>query len=122
MSEVDQLRDRIAELEHALGVTAKFPRRFIRSYPRKAGERLLGLLMARAYVPCDTAFEVMFGDRAEAEQPTSENYVRSIVCRLRSDLGKHGVSIETGEWGTAGYYITEENKTKLRALLAELAR
>lgn len=118
MGELERLRDRVAELEDILGLTAEFPRSAFGIKPgkwqRSTLDPLLGLLLAREFVPHAAAYDAVFGARPEAEQP-SLNCISVAIHHLRKALRPHGVAIKNlfGE----GYYIEEADKKKLRAAL-----
>lgn len=118
-SREQQLEDRIAELEHELGARPAFSMRRLlgcTGWP-KVCDVLLGLLLARDLVTREGAYTVMYGARAESEQPNIK-ILDVMVVRIRQRLRPHNISIET-EWGV-GYYITPDNKAKLRALIEQL--
>lgn len=120
MSELDRLRDRVEDLEHLLGITEHFPRVLCPAikgkFRRGFLDPILGLLLARAYVPKEAMYEVLYGMRAEAEQPRT-NVISVNICILRKVLKSHGIAI-TNIWGK-GYYLTADDKAKLRALIEQ---
>lgn len=119
MNELQQLRDRVAELEDILGLTAQFPRELIpvRHYRRGVAGPLLGLLLARPFVSADVAYDTLYGGRPEADQPKSgNNCVSVMIYHLRQTLAPHGITVRN-LWGQ-GYYLDDADKEKLRALIA----
>lgn len=122
MSQREQeLLDRIAELEDILGLTANFPPIIVMRdrgmSPIQA--KLLGLLLARKFIPWDCAQDALYGDRPVDEMP--ERYaVSSVVKYLRKQLTPLGVSIETiyGE----GLFMPEADKRLLFSMWPETKR
>lgn len=115
MSELQRLQDRIAELENVLGLTARFPGILPGGIFRtRACDQLLGLLMARTFVSHQSAYEALYGDRSECDQPTT-NIIAVTVCWLRKGLKPYDIFIEN-KW-SEGFFISESNKAKLRALI-----
>lgn len=118
MSELQQLRDRVCELEELLGLTAEFPRHLLPrgTFRLNICEPLLGLLLARPFVSQQAAYDACYGGRPECDQPDIKQ-IQVAICYLRKGLASKGieVSLDRGQ----GYYMTDENKSKLRALIAE---
>ncbi len=113
MSELEQLRDRVAELEEALGLTATLPAMFRLGLPRLE-EKLLGLLLARPFIAKEAAYIVLWGARLECEQPSFKN-LDVYISRLRAVLRRRDITIKT-KYGD-GWYIEAADKARLRALL-----
>lgn len=123
--EVQRLRDRVAELEAALGQTECFPvallpRAVIGRNSRVLCSKVLGLLLARKVVPACAAYAVIYGARPECDQPQSENVIRVAVSALRKALAPYGVTI-THEHG-AGYTMPDRAKRIVRAVMADARR
>ena len=118
MSELERLRDRVDELEELLGVRGTIPRKMFRSCPL-AAEQLIGMLLARPSITREAAYTALYGGRPEADQPM-EKIIGTRMCQARKALTPHGIAVKT-VWGS-GYYMTGENKAKLRALLDEEKR
>lgn len=119
MSELQQLRDRVAELEEALGVTMRFPHRLIKNKYRNrhAGDQLLGLLLRSAFVPYNTIYDVLYGARPEADQPDPK-IISVVACGLRKVLREHGIEFKTDH--AIGYFMDNANKAKCRALIEQM--
>jgi len=120
MPTVEELQDRIAELEEIIGLTADFP--IIVQLRERRGlmrleARMLGLLIARPFVPYGCAYDALYGDRAELPKFDT---LRTVVKRLRPYLAEIGVEISTvyGE----GYFIDKQAKKKLLECWPELKR
>lgn len=129
MSELEHLRDRVAELEHAMGLTAEFPdavipREFftlnIHGIPKM--REFLSIVFARPFASREAMYIAMYGSRPEADQP-SMKILDVFACRVRQTLKSHGLEMQT-TWGTrdstGGYSMTDENKAKLRAIISEI--
>lgn len=117
MSELQQLRDRVAELEEAIGLTAMPALRAVlkpEGYWLSTCETLCGMLMKRPCVPRSAAYIAIYGGRPECDQPDPK-LVDVTVHRLRQALRPHGVEIAVAR--DRGWYLTPENKEKLRALI-----
>lgn len=121
MSELERLRDRVAELEDATGLTAKVPRHLIPrdliSGARVASPmvcRVIGILLTRDFGDRDALFSTLYGAKHEDEQPDIK-CLDIHVSQARRGLRSLGVEIKT-LYGR-GWYMDEANKTKLRALI-----
>ena len=115
MSELQRLRDRVLELEDALGLTAEIPYPLVPQHTgmTKSLAKLFCLLIHRPFVSRDAAYTVLFGGRPECDQPAGK-IIEPMVCNLRKTLRRYDISIET-RWGM-GYYMTDENKRKVHGL------
>lgn len=113
MPTIEELQERIIQLEEMLGLRDQPPP--IGVPPTSA--KLLGLLMRIRFVPCETAYSALYGDR---EGGASSESVRSHVKRLREILAPYGVEIKNlhGQ----GYLISQDDKQKLLALWPEMKR
>jgi DNA-binding response OmpR family regulator len=108
--EIAHLRDRIEELESILGARTKHRRLTGIS---EIQWRLLGVLMKRqGVVSREVAFQVVYGDRQESDQP-GMRMIDTHICRINKRLAKFGVRIQN-EAGT-GYYM----KPKIRRILGK---
>ena len=111
-----QLLDRIEELEVLLGIDRNFIeclRQSISCTPMEA--KILGMLYRREFVSRESLYIGMHGDRPENKQPDSPKTLDTQVCLLRQVLRKYDIKISTA-WGS-GYYMTKENKAKLKELI-----
>lgn len=118
MSEIQRLKDRIAELESVIGITTAMPETFFPGVrPKVPAKQLLGMLLARPFVTRDAAYEALFGDRPECDQPQPK-YIDVIICSLRKSLRRFDIEIST-EFGH-GFFIDKANKERVRAALARL--
>lgn len=119
MSELQQLRDRVAELEHVIGITDAIPlsAKLRLQGVYKGDYALLGILLARPFVPRVAIYDAMYGMRAEGEQPDMK-VIDVRMSHLRKGLRQHGIEIKT-QFGE-GYFMTEPNKKKVRELIAKL--
>jgi hypothetical protein len=107
MSELQRLYDRIFELEEALGMTAVDPGKM-----RRGGDvarRLLGLLIARPFVPYDAAYDVIYGCKPECDQPKSDT-LKVVAHRVKCRLAQDGITMRM-VWGV-GWYLSSEDREK----------
>lgn len=128
MSELDRLRDRVAELEDAMGLTAELPRelvpRALVSPELKGGRydnpgtlRFINILLVRPFGDREAIFAALYGHRHEDEQPNIK-ILDIYKCAAHKVLKAHGVEIET-IWGR-GWRIDPANKAKLRTVIEKL--
>lgn len=117
MSEIQQLRDRVAELERVLGLTARFPKTILAEGTRMTlqCEKVLGLLMARNTITIEAAYVAVYGDRPECDQP-SVGSVEIALYWLRKGLRPHGITIRN-VYGRGLWYLDDADKAKIRALI-----
>lgn len=118
MSELQRLRDRVAELEELLGLNANLPAVLFIRGPRVGGaaRELLGLLLKASLLRRSAAYAALYGTRPEADQP-EEKILDVHISALRKALPP-GVQIIT-IWST-GWLMTEESKAVMREKLAEM--
>lgn len=123
MSELERLRDRVAELEEALGLTADLPRGLI---PREivgtrqgalGALRFIGVLLTRPFGSREAIYSAFYGDRPEVRQPCLKVLDVYASC-ARKILSAHGIELQTirGE----GWRLDAANKAKLRAVITQL--
>jgi hypothetical protein len=120
MSELERLRDRVEELEEALGLTAEMPNGFLRAISKwhRSGpmsQKCLGLLLTRTF--CDRAalYAVLYGARPECDQPDSR-IIDVYILSVRRALADHGIKLHT-VYGR-GWYLDDADKYKLREMMA----
>jgi DNA-binding response OmpR family regulator len=108
--------DRIAELEALLGTRGQELPPAI-GLTRKQVE-LLGYLMLRNFAADAGAYAALYGGMPECDQPDIK-ILQVQVCKMRAKLAPFGIKIDRrlGQ----GYYLTAENKAKVRALMAGAA-
>lgn len=115
---VDQLCERITELEKLLGLHADFPREFlIEGKMGGAGRQILGMLMKAELLRRSAIYAALWGALPDVDQP-EEKIVDVYICKIRRDLKPWGIKIEA-VWGL-GYYMSPAHKRALEAKLAEL--
>lgn len=107
----ERLRDRIEQLEGAMGMRFLTPVEW-----RLTGSetRVFGVLMAREFATKDAIMAALYrsdGARDEAEI----KIVDVFICKARKKLREFGVKVET-RWGE-GYYLTPTTKDQVRAML-----
>lgn len=120
MNELEQLRDRVAELERIIGLNEAIPLgKLLRPSGQWIGacEPMAGILLSREFVGRETAFIALYGGRPEQDQPDIK-IIDIIICRLRQALQPYQITVNTA-WGR-GYYMTAVNKAALRQLVARL--
>lgn len=110
-SEIERLRDRVSELEDAMGLTAKLPRRLL-SEPMI--DRFIGILLARPFGDRDAIYSTLYGGRPESDQPDIK-ILDIYASRSRKILRRWDIEVKT-LYGR-GWWIDSSNKTKLRALI-----
>jgi hypothetical protein len=113
-NELHRLRDRVEELEQLLGIVAEdVVDRFIALGISPGEKRILNVLFTWKLVRREKLYTLLYGNRPECDQPD----VRTIdvqICRLRKYLSAFNIAIGTQR--DAGWFITEENKEKLKNL------
>lgn len=119
MPTVEELQDRIAQLEDILGLTADIPviHRLRHRGLLRTEAKLLGLLLRRPFVPYEAAYDALYGDLPESELPKMES-LRTVAKRLRNALSSTGVKISVVY--SVGYFIDPADKKKLLAAWPEV--
>jgi DNA-binding response OmpR family regulator len=114
MTAVQQLQDRIAELEELVGLHERIPW-WVATKLTPIGAELLSLLLKREAISRETAHVALYGARPDAEQPDIK-IIDAYVCKLRAALRPYGVEIGC-VFGRGLYFMTAAEKAKLRALI-----
>lgn len=109
--ENDDLRDRVAQLEEAMGMKFASPA-FMGLTGNEA--KLFGLLMARDAVTKSGAMDILYGLGPEADV-AEEKIVDVFICKLRKKLEQFEIPVETN-WGQ-GWFMTSIAKQKARDLI-----
>lgn len=105
------LRLRVQELEGLL-LNADLPPSL--GLSRTAG-RVLSLLLARTIVTKEAVMTALYS--IAVEDPPDDKIVAAFIFSLRRKLAPHGVAIHSKVGrGAPGYWITNEDKAKVRAL------
>lgn len=116
MSELQALRDRVAELEDLMGL--KLPLTPPSTVHLTATElRACGLLLKHSIVTKEFYWRALYGALPDCDQPQSDSGFSVYICKLRYKLEPKGIEI-SNQWGV-GYYLTADNKAKLAALLED---
>jgi hypothetical protein len=110
-TEIERLRDRVAELEYALGLTA-IPRDRAARDLSPMQNRLLAALIQRPLVSREAAQIVMWSHRTVDARPDGSN-VDAQLCAVRKFLKKRAIEIKS-IWG-AGWCLDEGDRATLRA-------
>jgi DNA-binding response OmpR family regulator len=115
VGEVQLLKDRVEELEMALGQTEDLRLKLaVRFGLTRIKADLLGMLMERDAITPEGAHVVLYGRRPARSQPDLE-CVKQHIKQLRDTLSGDDIEIAT-MWGI-GWRLTEKNKRKIRQLL-----
>jgi hypothetical protein len=111
VSELDVLRDRVAELEHALGVTVVPP--YLGTGLTAARRKILGMLITRPFL---TKESIIIGTRPVGRVDAGDPSYKLAECQLtfvRKYLRDiHGISIRNVPW--EGWYLEAGDRKKLR--------
>lgn len=110
MTELEFLRDRVEQLEEALGINIDLPNE-LGLTPLET--RIVGALVKREIVNRDVLFAVLYSDRLEHHQPDPKT-IDVHMCKLRKKLKAKKVRIYS-RYGV-GYYIDETAKATLKNL------
>lgn len=108
------LTDRVEMLEMELGAAIQPMPKCFKLTPKE--DRLLRLLCARPAVSKSLALTAMYD--GPDDEPVDQ-IIAVWICKLRAKLRSHGIEIETDK--VAGYFLSPDMKTRLRALIAELS-
>lgn len=118
---IQELRDRIAELEEEIrqlrADIAPIDSTFAGILPRQQMALLMGIL-SRKVASYEYIEQVLAQKGYSARGDTGDlQQLRSKVSiyKLRKRLKPYGIEIKT--WPNIGYYLDEENKSKLKALM-----
>ena len=104
-------RERIADVEELLAIDD--PKPLVIKVSRT--ERIMmELLLKRHILTREVAWGVLYGHRADADQP-QYRVISATIHHLRNRLAKHGVRVTT-EYGT-GWYLKAEDRKKLQKLM-----
>lgn len=124
--EIERLRDRVAELEEALGLTAEIPRDIvpleIRGVHRVGSpgiRRFIAMLLARPFGNREAIYNAFYGALPEVDQP-GHRILDVYSSAARKVLKAHGIELQTIRH--QGWFIDTADKTKLRATIARLNR
>lgn len=109
-----RLRDRVAELEDALGFTIEMP---VYLGLTSAEARVFGALMKRPTWTKEQLMVALYSDRPD--DPPEIKIVDVFICKLRKKLRPIGVDIET-LWGQ-GYRLTPAMRERAAAIIERRA-
>lgn len=110
--EVQRLRDRVEELEGLIGMPPMQPP--LPGFTRREMQ-LLGVLLKNPIMRREFAFSLIWG----GDSDINEKILDVFICKLRRKLRSYDVSIGC-KWGI-GYFISPEDKAKVRQVLAATA-
>lgn len=111
--ENDDLRERIAHLEAALGMNIN-PHVVLGLTPHEAA--IFGILVERGSATRDQIMHALYALRHDGEEPEVK-IVDVLVCKARKKLQRFSISIET-VWGQ-GYRMSAECRDRARKLTTE---
>lgn len=109
MSELEQLRDKVEQLQAALGMNIALPNVFGMT-PIK--EKILGLLIKREIVSREMFLDALYAGKATEPDPKT---VEVHLSRVRRMIAPYEVSIKN-RFGV-GWYIPAADKLKLKTLM-----
>lgn len=122
MSYVQQLEDRVAELEDALGLTEYFPDEVIprevfigRHNGSKTIQKIASIILHRNFGNREAIYSAIYGGRPESDQPDIK-VIDVLMVKLRAGLRPHGIEVKTSQG--YGWYFDKESKEKLWSLIA----
>jgi hypothetical protein len=117
--EINALRDRVARLEEALGLTAAVPADFCcgSTKNRRQSWRLVCALAMRGVLDASQAMVVLYPDRTPAERPGPER-LKTHVTRVRSYFLRHDIVLAARPG--AGWMLDHDMQAKAQALVARL--
>jgi hypothetical protein len=116
MSETEQLRNRLEELQGLLGVGNDDVSRLLTvldATPQQC--EMIGFMLRRAIATRTALHTVLFGGRPECDQPEMK-LIDVQMVKVRASLKKLGIDIRT-EWGSGGWALAGADKAKLRRLM-----
>lgn len=117
--ENERLRDQIAALEEALGLTREYAPTLGMNFTRTEGQ-MLSMMLARGYVQKEAFMSALYESRPDADDTPDVKIIDVMICKLRAKLKKLcAAKIET-KWGE-GYFIPAADKPALRQALGEAA-
>jgi hypothetical protein len=115
MTELQTLRDRVEELERAVGVDQGLTTRLRIAFGiEPALAPILGMLFKRNFVTHDSLYTVLYAGRLECDWPQPK-IMDVQICKLRRKLKRFGIVIKT-QWGE-GWSMSVADKAKVRAVL-----
>jgi two-component system cell cycle response regulator CtrA len=123
-NELQRLRDRVEELEELLGIVSKDVVDPLSSLGLASTEtRILNCLNDWNVVRRKNLWILLYSGRREDEQPDMK-VLDVYVSKLRKRMSPFGIEVATlrAGWGTGndtdgGWFMTQQNKEKLRALV-----
>ena len=119
--ELQRLRDRIEQLEMILGVDEPLAVQLRLAFNLTGSHqpRILGMLLNRTMVTHDGLWSMLYGNRPDADLPTSDKTIHVHVHKLRKHL-RDAFGIEFRTVVDAGYAMDVENKRKVRERLGRV--
>lgn len=118
--EIHALRDRVARLEEALGITAVVPADFRcgTDKGRQRSWRLVCAFAARGALDAGQAMVVLYPDRLPDQHP-GRGMIDTHVTRVRSWLARHGIVLAARHG--VGWVLDHDMQAKAQTLVARLS-
>jgi len=114
-TELERLRDRVEQLEQALGVDRSLTSRLRTAFGLEPGvAQVMGMLMKRDFVTHDALYVVLYAARPECDWPDAR-IVDTQISRPRRALRRHGITIRT-QWGE-GWSMSPADKARVHAVM-----
>lgn len=117
-AENEQLRDRVEEMEQALGLRMKVPPGFVISTNgRRQVWHFICALARRGTLTRQAAIVALWGDLHPDERPDPHT-LDAYACGARKFLDRHGVTFNT-QWGE-GWSMTRPMRIRTEAIIERL--
>lgn len=110
MSELERLRDRVEQLEEALGLKLHLPNEF-RLSPIEM--KIVGILVRREIANAEMMFSGVYGNLPECDQPELKT-IDVHLCNIRRKLAKKGYVIKNRKG--VGFYFEGNARRALKNL------
>lgn len=114
-NELQLLRDRVEELEELLGLSREKQHVFWRLKLTPTQRAFISLLYYGGLLRRHAVFSALYGARLECDQP-EEKILDVVLSKARIELSLHGICVQTQRG--VGWFMTMDNKLKLRALIS----
>lgn len=114
MSELQRLRDRVAELEALLGASEEDTVRLRALGLTKTSSLVLGIILKRPVASREAIYVAIYGARPDCDQPLIDT-LDVYATRIRQIL--RGINVELKTAHNIGWYIKPEEKKIVRDYL-----
>lgn len=112
-----QLRERIRELESALGLNDEIPNCL---HLTEVQSTILSLLMRRASVTKNAMYDVLYGAMVGRELPEPAVIVVHI-CNLRKRLKPHDITIDLMPGHNGTYAMNRDAKSRITSMKSDIS-